>query len=162
MASPRLRKKLPSRSGMMLSLRGDTTNAPVVLLSCVKSKRDHACKSKDMYISPLFKKMLAYAERLKPKSIFILSAKHGLLSLNDLIEPYEETLGKMSSRERAAWAATVVEKLAQLTDLENDHFVCMAGARYREGLLPRLVHYSVPMAGLPFGKQLQWLDANLA
>jgi len=28
-----------------------------------------------MYISPLFQKMMAYAERLNPKSIFILSAK---------------------------------------------------------------------------------------
>ena len=28
-----------------------------------------------MYISPLFQKMMAYAERLNPKGIFILSAK---------------------------------------------------------------------------------------
>ena len=30
-----------------------------------------------MYISPLFQKMMAYAERLNPKGIFILSAKYG-------------------------------------------------------------------------------------
>ena len=42
-----------------------------------------------MYISPLFQKMMAYAERLNPKGIFILSAKYGLLNPNDIIEPYE-------------------------------------------------------------------------
>lgn len=41
-----------------------------------------------MYISPLFQKMMAYAESLKPKQL-ILSAKYGLLRPDDLIEPYE-------------------------------------------------------------------------
>jgi Family of unknown function (DUF6884) len=35
-----------------------------------------------MYISPLFQKMMAYAEGLNPKGIFILSAKYGLLNPN--------------------------------------------------------------------------------
>jgi hypothetical protein len=33
-------------------------------------------------------------------------------------------------------------------------------APYRENLAPHLKHYEVPMEGLAFGKQLQWLDAN--
>jgi hypothetical protein len=55
---------------------------PIALLSCVKSKRSHRCRAADMYISPLFQKMMAYAEGLNPKGIFILSAKYGLLNPN--------------------------------------------------------------------------------
>ena len=55
-------------------------NALVVLLSCVKSKRARRCRAGDMYISPLFQKMMAYAESLRPNRIFILSAKYGLLA----------------------------------------------------------------------------------
>ena len=32
---------------------------PVVLLSCVKSRRAQRCRVGDMYISPLFQKMMA-------------------------------------------------------------------------------------------------------
>jgi hypothetical protein len=53
--------------------------APVVLLSCVKSKRATRCRAGDMYTSPLFQKMMAYAKSLHPKHVFILSAKYGLL-----------------------------------------------------------------------------------
>src|SRR5262249_14293900 len=65
-------------------------SAPVVLISCVKSKRGQRCRAGDMYTSALFQKMMAYAQRLKPKRIFILSAKYGLLS-PDEIEPYVRT-----------------------------------------------------------------------
>jgi hypothetical protein len=51
----------------------------IVLLSCVKSKRGRPCKAGEMYTSPLFQKMMAYAQSLNPQSIFILSAKYGLL-----------------------------------------------------------------------------------
>jgi cytoplasmic iron level regulating protein YaaA (DUF328/UPF0246 family) len=75
----------------------------VVLLSCVKSKRDHRCRARDMYTSPLFQKMMAYAERLHPTRLFIMSAKYGLLNPDDFIDPYELTLKKMNTVERHAW-----------------------------------------------------------
>ena len=34
----------------------------IVLLSCVKSKRRVRCKAGNMYTSPLFQKMMAYAQ----------------------------------------------------------------------------------------------------
>jgi cytoplasmic iron level regulating protein YaaA (DUF328/UPF0246 family) len=134
---------------------------PIVLISCVKSKRSHRCKAGDMYTSPLFQKMMAYADRLKPKETFILSAKYGLLHPNDIIEPYERTLKEMKSSERLAWANRVIEQLRKHRDLSNDHFVFLAGAAYRQNLIPYLKHYSIPMKGLGLGKQLQWLGLQL-
>lgn len=104
---------------------------PIVLISCVKSKRSHRCRAGDMYVSPLFQKMMAYAERLNPKGIFILSAKYGSLNPNDIIEPYEQTLKAMTAGERLAWAKNVIEELRKHSDLYTDHFVLLAGTAYR-------------------------------
>ena len=140
---------------------GSSDMRPIVLLSCVKSKRSHRCRAGDMYISPLFQKMMAYAESLNPKGIFILSAKYGLLNPNDIIEPYEQTLKAMKAAERRTWAKSVIEELREHSDLYNDHFVFLAGTAYRQDLIPYLKRYSVPMEGLGLGKQLQWLDLQL-
>jgi hypothetical protein len=60
----------------------------VVLISCASKKLPHKAKAKDLYISPLFKKNLAFAHFLRADKIFILSAKYGLLSLEQVIELY--------------------------------------------------------------------------
>ena len=70
----------------------------IVLISCVSKKLVHAAKVRDIYVSPLFRLNLAYAESLKPDAIYVLSAKHGLLPLDDQIEPYELTLNTMGTR----------------------------------------------------------------
>lgn len=129
----------------------------VVCISCVKSKRQAPCAAKDMYISPLFRRMFQYAQNLHPNKIFILSAEYGLLKPDDVITPYEKTLKKMKVQERTEWAQKVLTKLQHETDLQADHFVFLAGVPYRENLTPYIAYYEVPMEGLPFGKQLQWL-----
>lgn len=134
--------------------------AEIYLLSCVKSKRDHACKAESLYTSSLFKKSLELAKSKKPERIFILSAKYGLLKLSDKIEPYEKTLNKMPKTERLQWASRVIHQLQKQASLDKDTFVFLAGQRYREELLPVLKNYKIPMEGLPFGKQLQWLEEN--
>jgi cytoplasmic iron level regulating protein YaaA (DUF328/UPF0246 family) len=135
-------------------------NAPIVLVSCVKSKRGEPCRAGEMYT--LFHKMMAYAQRLKPKRIFILSAKYGLLSPDDMIEPYEQTLKTMKTAERRTWAQGVLSALRQNCDLDADTFVFLAGDAYRQNLVPHIKHYTVPMEGLAFGKQLQWLERQVS
>ena len=70
----------------------------VVLIACCSKKQNIRCKAKDMYISPLFKYSYKYASQLKPDYIFILSAKYGLINVDDIIEPYNETLNKKSKK----------------------------------------------------------------
>jgi len=113
--------------------------------------------AQDMYVSPLFKKMLGYAHSLDPKDIFILSALYGLLELDEIISPYEMTLKKMGIQRRKSWASDVLADLGTRCDLHHDEFVILAGNPYREYLIPELAHYTVPMKGLTFGQQLQWL-----
>lgn len=137
-------------------------SAPILLVSCVKSKRDDPCRASEMYTSALFHKMMAYARSLNPKCIFILSAKYGLLSPGDMIEPYEQTLKTMNTAGRLVWAHRVLAALRENCDLETDSFVFLAGEAYRQNLVPHIRHYTVPMKGLGFGKQLQWLGSQVA
>ena len=129
----------------------------VVLISCVSKKLSHKAKAKHLYISPLFCLSLKYAQQLSPQKIFILSAKYGLVHLDEEIEPYKVTLNKMSARQRRNWADKVLTELKRNCDLENDHFVILAGVKYRQYLMSHLNSCEVPLAGLPIGKQLQFL-----
>jgi len=127
----------------------------IILISCVKSKLSHPAKARDLYISDLFRSSLAYAHSLKPDKIFILSAKYGLLELDDQIKPYELTLNTMPAAEVKAWSIRVLASLRQKADLKNDLFIFLAGDKYRKYLIPELAHYQIPLEGLLFGQQLR-------
>lgn len=129
----------------------------IVLISCASKKRNHKTKAEHLYISPLFQKNLAYAKKLKPDKIFILSAKYGLLDLETEIEPYNVTLNKMVSSEIRAWAEKILVELSKRANLQEDHFIFLAGANYRKYLTPYMSSFDVPMEGMPIGKQLQFL-----
>jgi cytoplasmic iron level regulating protein YaaA (DUF328/UPF0246 family) len=105
---------------------------------------------------------LKYAQQFWPQKVFILSAKYGLVQLDEEIEPYDDTLNKMSARDRKNWAAKVICQLQEHSDLGNDHFVILAGQKYRQYLLPHLKSYEVPLADLRIGRQLQFLKEKTA
>ncbi len=128
-----------------------------ILISCASKKLPHKAQAKDLYISPLFRLNLAFAYSLKPNKIFILSAKHGLVGLEQKLEPYEQTLNKMSEYEVKKWAKGVGEQMKGKIDFKNDNIVFLAGERYGKYLLPLFRKASVPMKGLGIGKQLQYL-----
>ncbi len=130
----------------------------IVLISCASKKRHHKSKAKNLYISPLFQKNLTYAQKLKPDVIFILSAKYGLLDLDTEIEPYDLTLNNMPASEIKVWAGKVLKQLSEQADLQQDHFIFLAGAKYRKYLTPHIASFGVPLEGMPIGKQLQYLS----
>lgn len=131
----------------------------IVLISCVSQKRSHRAAAQDLYTSTLFTLNLRYARQLKPDAIFILSAKHGLLAPEAMIDPYDVTLNTMSASALRAWAEKVRGQLAARTDPERDHFIFLAGNNYRKHLLPHIRHYDIPLEGLRIGEQLGRLKA---
>ena len=81
--------------------------APALLLvACVKEKRSVPSAARDLYVSPLFRKERAYAER-SGLPWFILSAEHGLLGPDEWIAPYERYLPDTPSAFRQAWGMWV-------------------------------------------------------
>ena len=85
----------------------------IVFLSCGKTKAKHTCKACEMYRGDLFKKSFEYAKKLKPRKIYILSAKYKLLELEDVISPYELTLNTMNKQQQKKWAYDVYLQLKQ-------------------------------------------------
>ena len=130
----------------------------IILISCVSKKLPHKSKARDLYISALFKKNLQFAQKLNPDQTFVLSAKYGLVRLDDEIEPYDLTLNTMSTAEIRLWANGVLRQLAEVSDLQQDHFIFLAGDKYRKYLLPRLKNVEIPLQGLRIGEQLHRLS----
>lgn len=133
----------------------------IALISCASKKLFRKAKARNMYISPLFKLNMKYASSLQPDKIFILSAKYRLLSLDEEIEPYNETLNTKSGKEIKLWAEGVLEELEKVADLERDEIIFLAGEKYRKYLIPHINNYKVPLKGLGIGKQLKFLKGNI-
>ena len=133
-----------------------------VLISCVSKKLDRPARSKDLYTSTLFKLSYRYATSLKPDTIFILSAKYGLLSCDDVVAPYDITLNEMNAGDVKKWSERVLAELRKRTDLQKDLFVFLAGQKYRKYLLPHVNNLEIPMEGLGIGKQLSWLKQRVS
>jgi hypothetical protein len=133
----------------------------IVLISCAAKKDKVKQKAKDFYLSDLFKKNLAYGRSFNPDKIFILSAKYNLLPLDREIEPYDLTLNNFKKDELKQWTSKTIEQLSKESDLQNDIFIILAGAKYRKYLEVNLKNKEIPMKGLPIGKQLQFLKKKL-
>ena len=135
----------------------------IALVSCVNRKNKLPMPAGKLYCSDLFQKMSAFAKK-NSDEWYILSAKYGLLSPEKVISPYNQTLNNMSSQARFEWSQSVIKNLKQILS-PGDHIIILAGMRYRENLLGPIhkmgCEVSIPMEGLRFGEQLNWLKAQL-
>lgn len=144
----------------------------IVLIACVSKKGDKKTKAKDLYKSSLFKSSLAYAYKLQPDKIYILSALHHLLDLDKEIEPYNVTLSNvpkdkrkqglliLSPTEKKEWGKKVIEQLSKQTDLKNDNFIVLAGQEYIKPIIDSIPHFTNPLNGLGIGKRVKFLNDN--
>lgn len=124
-----------------------------VFIACSKSKKSVPCLSSEMYQGALFKKSLIYAKQLDD-SIYILSAKYGVLDLNQFIEPYDLTLSKMKKTEREIWLEKIKKQIKKKKI--KPPFVFLTGFLYCNGL-----EGEKPMHGLSMGYRLQWLNKRI-
>jgi hypothetical protein len=144
----------------------------IVLIACVSQKGDKKAKAKDLYKSQLFNSSLAYAYKLNPHKIFILSALHNLLDLEKEIEPYNVTLSNvpkdkrksglkiLNSTEKKEWGEKVIEQLTGQADLKNDNFIILAGLEYIKPIIAAISHLTNPLKGLRQGERVKFLNDN--
>jgi hypothetical protein len=136
--------------------------AKIVLIGCSAKKSKGPAPARDLYQGDLFKKSLAYANKiLKPKTIFVLSAKHGLVPLDKRLVPYDCTLKTMPARERKAWGQKVLKELQKETDIQKDSFVILAGKSYYQYLLGGLTKWELPLDDMRIGERLRFLKNAL-
>lgn len=144
----------------------------IILIACVSQKADKKTKAKDLYISQLFKSSLAFAIKQNPDKIFILSALHHLLDIDQEIEPYNVTLSNipkakrkpglkiLTSEEKVNWGKTVLNQLSKQTDLQNDEFIILAGQEYIKPIFKNILHFKNPLNGLRQGERVKFLNEN--
>lgn len=66
----------------------------IAVIGCGARKKPFAAEAKNLYCGPYFKACLRAASRsVGQHRTFILSAKHGLLSLSKIIKPYDTKMG---------------------------------------------------------------------
>lgn len=145
------------------------------VVACSKSKLDRAAPARDLYTSPLFKLSLAYAEEHCDK-VYVVSAFHGLVELDQELRPYDRTLSKMSKKERLAWGDRVASSLIHRHGKE--FLLCaMAGEDYTAPIRYGLkVHFGCgedgwrgaddrvvlePLRGMMLGERLAFLGAQV-
>jgi hypothetical protein len=125
----------------------------IVLISCVKRKRETRSKAKDLYDSTLFQAQRAYAEKFAD-DWYILSAKYGLLHPEAEIGPYEQTLKGAPIAEKREWSNQVFSDLVHRT-AKDDLIVITAGEDYCRFLVPLIERrgnkIERPVKGLSMG-----------
>ncbi|NNN07920.1 MAG: hypothetical protein HKL85_01850 [Acidimicrobiaceae bacterium] len=135
------------------------------LVGCVKTKSTFARPAQDLYLSPLFVGRRRFVERTCDQW-WILSALHGLVDVNDVLEPYDFTLIGASRAEKRAWSETVLASIDDRVHAsKGDAFELHAGADYRlfgleEGLLARGCQVENPTEGLRSGEQLAFYSRH--
>jgi hypothetical protein len=139
----------------------------ICLISCVSQKTNYPTKCKDLYISPLFKKTWNYVTDIeKPQGVYILSALHGLIRYDVMVEPYDKTLLDMSKDESLEWAEKVKKQITETfvkdgRTLEDYQFQIFAGSKYYENLLDFFPNKELVFGSLPIGKRLGALTSSL-
>ena len=132
------------------------------LISCVKQKLDHQSQARDLYISDLFRKSRAFAEKYYDK-YFILSAQYGLIDPMDYIEPYEFTLIGKKAEQKKVWSEMTSKQVYERIDTDTEIYI-HAGNDYRKYLIPLLESKGyivyVPLQGLGIGQQKAWYKKN--
>jgi hypothetical protein len=146
-------------------------NRPLVaLIACCKRKLDQETRAERLYQGTLFKASLAYARHIRADHILILSAKYGAIHLDEIIQPYDLSLTTMTVHQRRQWAQLAIARInarlrlsAGSSDPLSFRWLILAGKLYRDPLLPHLgplATLQIPLAGLPIGKQVAWLQSQ--
>jgi len=63
----------------------------LIIIGCSQDKKDYTCRADEMYTGAIFKKSYDVAKQIGG-DIYIISAKHGLITPDTIIEPYNLAL----------------------------------------------------------------------
>ena len=143
----------------------------VGLVACSKTKLDRAAPARELYTSPLFRMSLERAQQVSGV-VYVLSAFHGLVGLDQVLEPYDRKLTDLPKAARAAWGGRVVDQLAA-RHAGQTMLMAYAGAEYVKPIRNALVfkfgghgaerRFQIvePLSGLQVGQRLSTLRSWL-
>ena len=125
----------------------------IAFVACSKKKTSYKTKARELYQGPLFKKALRYAEQ-HYLQVYILSAKYGIVDLEEVIAPYDKTLKTMLPKEKTQWADMVKKQMEEKEIYPP--FIFFTGVEYH-----KYFEGEKPLLGLSLGYSLQWFSKRL-
>ncbi len=134
------------------------------LVQCAKGKADRAVEARDLYQSSYFTVNRRWAEQSDRWAV--LSAHHGLVDPDTVLDPYDRTLKNMDRTERLEWGEGVVNELRERDVAGYDGVVILGGKDYTNPLLhfsediPTRVFSPYQSVGGGMGKHMAWANAN--
>jgi hypothetical protein len=132
----------------------------VTLIGCGKTKVSHRAQARELYLGTLFRRSLQYA-LLASDEVYVLSALHGLVGLDDELDPYDFAMKDRPVSDRERWARRVVSDLGVRLPGLPLRITCLAGADYANPLFRPLLERGVvlerPLAHFGVGERLRWL-----
>lgn len=134
----------------------------VALIGCGAQKAATTCSASELYRSQLFQASLRWA-LINCDRAFVLSAKHGLLDLDTLVEPYDQALPRDRAG-REVWGSRVGAQLVAAVGEVEATLVCLAGEKYADAIsfdVPEWEYgWEEPLRGLEIGERLAWFKAQ--
>lgn len=125
----------------------------LVVIGCGAAKLDRPARAADLYVGSYFRLALSAAQQLADRDdIAILSAKHGLLGLDQLVAPYDLTMGQAGSV-----TTDQLARQATARGLTGCAVLALCGRRYAALLREVWSDVATPLAGLGIGYQRQAL-----
>lgn len=157
-------KKERARKERLVALRALSRPVLVGLVGCAKNKATSRLPARDLYQGKLFRLALDYSLKVADET-YILSARHGLVELDEEISPYDLRIEQLRIAELGTWARQVVHRLdAKLPDLEVA-VLGLAGRGYLDPIAVPLAEMGwallEPLKGLGVGARLSWLKREL-
>jgi hypothetical protein len=148
------------------SYRGSNSSR-IILIGCGKSKQLLPSAAADLYTGGLFRARREYAEATG-RQWFIVSAKFGLVSPDQLLPPYDARLDEQCEADRAAWALGVaLELLSHVGDMARLREITVeihAGEVYASQLRDVLIAAGFcvdwPVQHMSQGEQMQFYSEN--
>lgn len=138
------------------------STVPVLLLvGCGLKKESSKRPAWELYKGPLYRSTLAYA-RATGEPWAILSAKHGVVTGDTVLKPYDARVEQLRGKSLLDWRDNVVDGLHELLP-QGGQVVVLAGKEYAKpwAQMARSAGYEVlePLANLtPTNRRIAWLD----
>ena len=135
----------------------------VCFVGCTKRKLSVPARAENLYTPSIYFRLAARLAQKLGIRWYILSAKHGLLRPEQVIEPYEATLAGAAPAQIRAWSERTRPAVVDAIG-DSDRVVFLCGRAYYAGLLPlgAGVEVGTPLAGVGMGSQMALMRRMLA